>query len=260
VRRLEGTPPDVASILAAWLDAGPGAGVPGSPRPLKSDGSVVAARFPGAADEVAVKLFRPRVRDRFRTPRAVRAFRRAYALRVRGVSCPAPLAAASRPDGAGILVSELLGDGEGDASDLDRAARGRDGAPAEFPRLARATRTSALFELGRFLRRMHDAEVSHRDLKAPNLVARRAGGRVTFALVDLEGTRIRRGPVSWRRRARDLARLDASVGPAVSRADRRRVLAGYFASFRRARVPLGAFARRVAAASARKRGPSGAPR
>jgi len=66
--------------------------------------------------------------------------------------------------------------------------------------------------------------------------------------------------VPWRRRARDLARLDASVGPVVSRADRRRVLAGYFASFRRAPVSLATFARRVARASARKRGPAGAPR
>lgn len=260
VRRLDGTPPDVAARLAAWLDAWPAPGAPESPRPLKSDGSVLALRAPGFADEVVAKLYRPRVRDRFRVPRALRAFRRAYALRIRGVACPTPLAAAARPDGTGVAVFELLRDGEGDAVDLDRAVRGRGGAPAPYATLPRGLRREALFELGRFLRRMHDAEVSHRDLKAPNLVARREDGRVTFALVDLEGARVRRGPVAWRRRARDLGRLDASVGPVVTRADRRRVLAGYFAAFRRAPTTPAAFARRAAAASARKRGPSGAPR
>jgi len=79
--------------------------------------------------------------------------------------------------------------------------------------------------------------------------------------VDVDGAHVQRGPVAWARRARDLARLDASVGsPPVSRADRRRVLAGYFAAWARAPVDLDAFARRVARESARKRRPTGRPR
>jgi tRNA A-37 threonylcarbamoyl transferase component Bud32 len=239
--------PAAWSALAASLLSGP----PPGARPLKADGSVVAARLPGVADEVVLKRFAPRWKDPWRTPRPIRAFRRAYALRVRGVECPEPLLAAADADGAGVYVAAGAGPG---AADLHEAARG---ALALSP----ARRRAALFDLGRFLRRLHDAEVSHRDLKAPNLVARVEGGRVRFLVVDLEGARPRRGPVPWRRRARDLARLDASVGaPFVSRADRRRVLSGYLAAWTRPPVEPEAFAAWVRADRARKVGPSGRPR
>ena len=110
-----------------------------------------------------------------------------------------------------MYAAEWLRQGEEGAPDLDRAVRARDGRASAFAALSPAERRDALHALGRFLRRLHDADVSHRDLKAPNLVARRDGRLVSFAIVDLEGARVRRRGVSWRRRARDLARLDASL-------------------------------------------------
>jgi hypothetical protein len=121
------------------------------------------------------------------------------------------------------------------------------GATVPLAALAPAARRAALHRLGRFLRRLHDAEVVHRDLKPANLVAWPTPRGVAYAVVDLDGARATRRPVPWRRRARDLARLDASVGPAVSRAARHRVLRGYVASFERAGLPLRDLARRVAA-------------
>jgi tRNA A-37 threonylcarbamoyl transferase component Bud32 len=232
------------------------AGAPPGARPLKADGSVVAARIPGVAlgEEVVLKRYAARWKDPWRTPRAIRAFRRAYALRVRGVACPEPLLAVSGPDGAGVVASASAGPG---ATDLHEAARGRG------PRLDPAERRRALRHLGRFLRRLHDAEVSHRDLKAPNLVVSPGpDGRARFQVVDLEGARLLRGPVPWRRRARDLARLDASVGPpGVSRADRLRVLRGYLrGAWARPPVEEAVFRAWAARDRAKKVGRSGAPR
>ena len=257
VRSLDAAPASWRELAAAWIGADP----PGA-RPMKADGRVAAVRLPDVDAEVVLKRWPATWRDRLRVPRPIRAFRRAYALRVRGVACPEPLLAAAGPGGEGVCVTAFAGPADGrEVLDLHRATLAREGAPAPFDALPWAERRAALHRLGRFLRRLHDAEVTHRDLKAPNLVAWRTPRGVSFALVDLDGARVRRTRVSWRRRARDLARLDASVGsPPVSRADRLRVLDGYYASFERAALGRRAFARRVARASARKRGPGGRPR
>ena len=256
MRSIDAAPASWRDLAAAWVAADP----PGA-RPLKAGGRVAAVRLPGVDGEVVLKRWPATWRDRFRVPRPLRAFRRAYALRVRGVACPEPLLAAAGPGGEGVYVTALAGPADGrEVLDLHRATLASEGAPAPFDALPGAERRAALHRLGRFLRRLHDAEVTHRDLKAPNLVAWRAPRGVSFALVDLDGARVRRTRVSWRRRARDVARLDASVGsPPVSRADRLRVLDGYYASFERPALDRAAFARRVARASARKRGPGGAP-
>ncbi len=257
VRRRDGTEPQALATFAAWLAGSE----PELRRPLKSDGHVFVAEGAGLPGSVVVKRFDAKRRDRFRTPRAIRAFRRAYALRIRGVACPKPIAAAASTDGAGLYVAELARDGDRVAADLYRLVRPSDDGPSAYSRLSPAARAEALHALGRFVRRIHDAEVSHRDLKAPNIVARRDASSVSYEIVDLEGARIRRGEISWRRRARDLARLDASFGrELVSRADRLRVVRGYFAPWRRPPVDLRTFTRRVASASLRKRGPTGRPR
>lgn len=241
------------TLAARWLVASPHGAAS-----LKDDGRVVAFPRPDDRGDAVLKRYAPTWRDRFRAPRAIRAFRRAYALRIRGVACPEPLLAATDPSGRGVYVAARAGL-DAPAIDLHAAVTRPEAAPG-LASLPPRARREALARLGRFLRRMHDAEVSHRDLKAENLVAWPGPKGMAFAVVDLEGARARLRPVPWARRARDLSRLDASVGPLVSRADRLRVLAAYAASLPRHGPNLHALARRVARASAKKRGPSGAPR
>jgi tRNA A-37 threonylcarbamoyl transferase component Bud32 len=78
--------------------------------------------------------------------------------------------------------------------------------------------------LGRLLRDLHDRQVSHRDLKAANILLADAGP----VLIDLVGVTAGRG-VRRSTRVRDLARLNASFWQSaqVSRTDRLRVLRAY---------------------------------
>lgn len=81
--------------------------------------------------------------------------------------------------------------------------------------------------LPRILRTMHDRGVSHRDLKAANILLSHDGP----TLIDLVGVRIGRS-VPFRLRCRELARLNASFlgSPHVSRTVRLRFLHTYLAA------------------------------
>ena len=180
-----------------------------------------------------------------RLPRPLRAFRMAYALAVRGIAAPTPHLALAEDDGAGIVATAFI-----DAPNLhDFIAEGR------YEALETADRRRLLENLGRTLRRMHDAEVSHRDLKAPNLLI---DDDLRPVIVDLDGARVRRGAVRWARRARDMMRLDASL--ALPERDRTRILTAYHTVLPRPPMDLGTFADEVATLSRKKRGPSGEPR
>jgi serine/threonine protein kinase len=82
-----------------------------------------------------------------------------------------------------------------------------------------------LVTLARTLRAVHDRGVSHRDLKASNVLL--AGGREPV-LIDLVGVRTV-AAIGVARRAKELARLNASFlsAPAVTRAERLRFLLAY---------------------------------
>jgi tRNA A-37 threonylcarbamoyl transferase component Bud32 len=249
IRSRDRAPAAWVERAAGWVESDPPGLVP-----MKAEGNVTAGVLPDLERVVVLKRWPALWRDRFRVPRPIRAFRRAYALRVRGVACPEPLLAVADGKGRGVYVAALAGGAGPEALDLHRACSG--GARSAFASLPAAARRDALHRLGRFLRRLHDAETSHRDLKAPNLVAISGarGAGVAFAVVDLDGARVHRGPVPWQRRARDVARLDASLSSAaVSRADRMRVLRGYFSAFERLPVDLATFARKVSRASGAKR-------
>jgi tRNA A-37 threonylcarbamoyl transferase component Bud32 len=87
-------------------------------------------------------------------------------------------------------------------------------------------------EIGREVGRMHDREVSHRDLKAPNILmsgAARDPRTAVPVLIDLVGVVVGKA-VGRRTRVRDLARLNASFlhATAVTRSDRLRFLRAYF--------------------------------
>ncbi|MDJ0973718.1 MAG: lipopolysaccharide kinase InaA family protein [Planctomycetota bacterium] len=220
---------------------------PADAEPLKEGGRVLRVRSPAGSGSVVLKRFDATAKGRL--PYALRALRRAEAFRHRHLPVPRALMAVVGIDGQGLLVSEAV-----DAPNLH--AYMTEGAYAALD--VRAQRRF-LRLLGRTLRLMHDADVSHRDLKAPNLlVPLDAAGDPTVAFADLEGARIRRRPVPWTRRARDLARLDASL--AANRTDRMRVMRAYLAVPPWPDVDLRALLDEIAGRVARKRGPSGRPR
>jgi hypothetical protein len=84
-------------------------------------------------------------------------------------------------------------------------------------------------ELARLLRDLHDRSLSHRDLKASNiLVHLDAEPGKLLSLIDLVGVRLW-NPVPRRRRIKNLARLSISLeaAPGRTRSETLRFLRGY---------------------------------
>lgn len=107
-----------------------------------------------------------------------------------------------------------------------------------------------LHQLARTLRAMHDRSVSHRDLKATNVML--AGG-TTPVLIDLVGVRTG-AAVPFRQRAKELARLNVSFlsSPAVPRGERLRFLRAYLVAGPATRGGWKTWWKAIAAATAAK--------
>jgi tRNA A-37 threonylcarbamoyl transferase component Bud32 len=147
-----------------------------------------------------------------------------HGLRERWLPTPRPLAMLHWYR-AGILPAEgyLLTEKVPDAVGLSEAVRAR-----PETRVVRAWAE----RLARVIRAMHDRGVSHRDLKAPNVMLQGAAtdpAGATPVLIDLVGVRAGAGAVPFARRAKELARLNASflTMPNVTRAERLRFLLAY---------------------------------
>ncbi len=90
-------------------------------------------------------------------------------------------------------------------------------------------------KLARVVRAMHERGVSHRDLKAPNVMLENATSdpaNATSVLIDLVGVRASTDAVPFARRAKELARLNASflAMPHVTRTERLRFLRAYLSA------------------------------
>jgi len=202
---------------------------------LKEGGRVMRVNRPDGGGHVVVKTYEPVAPGRL--PRPLRAFYAATALRNRHVEVVRPLMAGARADGSGVLVSAYV-----DAPNL-HALASSGGVPA---------RVSA--SIGRALRAMHESEMRHRDLKAPNLLI----DGTTVVIADVDGARRTKREVPWARRARDLARLDASLDEAHW--DRDAMFDAYLSVLPRPPIPADAFLAHVRKHVDKKRGPSGLPR
>jgi tRNA A-37 threonylcarbamoyl transferase component Bud32 len=113
--------------------------------------------------------------------------------------------------------------------------------------------------LGRLIRTLHDRGLSHRDLKAPNVLLSRGEP----VLIDLVGLAVHTD-VPDRLRRRDLARLNAGFvqSPQVSRTVRLRLLLSYLRAWPRRADDWKAWWRAIAAVTAgkvRKNAKSGRP-
>lgn len=142
-----------------------------------------------------------------RTKRARSIWRNAHGLEVRHIDTPR-LHACGGPWVAGEWI---------EAPDLYGYVR------EQFPKMGRASRDAFLSRLARTIRRMHDRGVFHSDLKAANVLV--TGEK--FHVVDLDRVRFSLD-VAEKDRIFNLAQLNASVTPPLTRSDRLRALRFYF--------------------------------
>jgi tRNA A-37 threonylcarbamoyl transferase component Bud32 len=151
----------------------------------------------------------------FRPPPALRSWKNGHALIDRGLPTPRPWLVLHRRrcglPGTGYLLCDLVPD----SRHLHDAVRAAD----------RVAKRQLIDRLARWVRLMHERGVSHRDLKAANILVT-ATGDIQF--IDLVGVRTR-AFVRRAVRVRDLARLNASfvASSRITRTDRLRFLRTY---------------------------------
>ncbi len=166
-----------------------------------------AGPVPVVLKRVNRRSFLDPLRNLVRRSQVLRSWVNGHALRDRWLPTPRPLAVFHRfrhgLPAEGYLLTELV--------------------PRVCP--LRENVRAALVPLARMLRALHDRDVSHRDLKAPNILLADGTDPV---LIDLVGVRTR-VRLSVTRRAKELARLNASfvADHRVSRTDRLRFLLTY---------------------------------
>ena len=208
-------------LLAEWIADPDAVFGRADARILKDSPSstVVVMKHPITDVRYVFKRFRRKswitgVKNRLRPSAALRSWSFGQSLRDRGLPTARPLAVLHRIRAGlpreGYLIFEFLAD----AVEL----------PDAISSATRVERWQLADTLGRLLRDLHDRGVSHRDLKAPNILI--VGGRPV--LIDLVGVRVGL-TVSDAERIRNLARLNASFfhSSTVSRTDRLRVLKAY---------------------------------
>lgn len=208
--------------------------------------TVVEMTMPGPNGPIAVVLKRVNVRswiapikNMLRPSQVLRSWVNGHAFRDRRLSTPRPLAAFHRyrhglPAEGYLLTEKVPG-----AVAIDVAISSAFSPENEFVGEDREIRPSATgrsaqgfanvsVALARLLRAMHDRDVSHRDLKAANILL--ANGMQPM-LIDLVGVRTQ-VRLSDSQRAKELARLNASFlnSPHVNRTDRLRFLRAYLSA------------------------------
>lgn len=164
-------------------------------------------------------------RATWRCTRQRRAWRRANALLVRGLRTARPLIWVDAGRGLrgreGVMASEALADWR----TVD----------AVLPDECGARHLKLVATVAREVRRLHEAGMSNRDLKAQNILVRYSGDRWQVAFVDMAGMRLHRRSVGRSRRMQNLMRLAFSwsgVGVSgqakgLARTDRLRFLKTY---------------------------------
>ncbi len=204
-------------------------------------GRVVRRRLKVGEIELDVHIKRPpRKRawkialDCLRPSRSLRAFRIGHQLMTPGGDTALPLAAIARRNGGfptdSILITETV-----PASHLNQFLHVRLAHVAD-PQLAGLSRTmqesiarNVLSSLGHMVRRLHDNNLVHRDLKSGNILVHwTLSDGPSVVLIDLDGLK-RVARISMRQRFQGLMRLNVSLleCTSVSHTGRLRMLLGY---------------------------------
>lgn len=185
---------------------------------LKNSRSSTVIELPTPAGIAIYKRFRVKssiilLKNRLRTSSALRSWDFGHNLLDRGLPTARPLVVLHRRRMGCPAEGYLLTERVPEARELSSA-------------VAAGAKRSWADSLGRLIRLMHDKQVAHRDLKAPNVLM--SGDEPV--LIDLVGV-VPGKPVGRRLRMKNLARLNASFldSPNVSRTDRLRFLRAYLA-------------------------------
>jgi tRNA A-37 threonylcarbamoyl transferase component Bud32 len=192
----------------------------------ESDGTFLIKRF-------NVKKRTHLLRNLFRSSAVKRSWKFGHTLQNRMLPTPLPLMMFEGKSfglsSEGYLVTEFLKH----HGDLKQYLVGLAQNPSSFGR----EKIKLIEILARILRQMHDRGLSHRDLKASNILVLREGDSVQIRLIDLVGVR-EHVLVPVRRRQRDLARLNSSflTENLVTNSDRRRFLKVYLRASRESEV------------------------
>jgi tRNA A-37 threonylcarbamoyl transferase component Bud32 len=194
-------------------------------------------RLNGEAGGVVYKRFRVKswfhpLTAWFRRPAAMRSWIFGQGLRECGLPTPRPLAVLFRRRWGLSWEGYLLTEKIANVQELQRFVEGLNSRPGADAQRARILR-SCIDDVARLVRDLHRRQLSHRDLKAANILV--AGNEISTLhspgkiwLVDLVGVRRHRS-LARRRRIRNLARLHASFfqSTAITRTDKLRFLRAY---------------------------------
>ena len=161
-----------------------------------------------------------------RTP-ALRSWVSGQGLRERCLPTPRPLLVLHRRRHGLSHEGYLLTEKVPEAEELSRYVAGLRALPEEQ---RRPRRRDLIERLARLVRRLHERQISQRDLKAANILVQRTAQGPSLCLIDLVGITVHR-KLSISRRVQNLARLHASfhTGPQLTRTDRLRFLRIYMA-------------------------------
>jgi len=145
------------------------------------------------------------IKNRFRPSPALRSWLNGNSVRDRGLPTARPLLLLEQYRLGFPTTGYVLFEWIDDSEELPSALTHLTGHPMKERFLA-----EWIFKLARLLRRLHDREVSHRDLKGSNILVKGSDPwNAEPVLIDLVGVELNR-PVSDHTRQRDLARLAAS--------------------------------------------------
>jgi tRNA A-37 threonylcarbamoyl transferase component Bud32 len=198
----------------------------GAGRVLKADARTRVTAIPlEQGSERIVKEYRAgglarRLEDLVRPAAALREWRAAQQLALRGVPAPAAFALllpAPLAAGSAFVVLEAIAGAESVNRYVLRRCVGA---------AARERRLRLLDAVADHLRSLHERGIEHRDLKGSNLLVRERGSGFELFLVDLAEVRFS-ARVGEAHRLEALAQLNASMPLAVRRSERLRFLARY---------------------------------